>query len=137
VDDRPVTKAGTPVSVSANVAIKAEQPKYVCRAGLKLEAALQHFHVDPTARRALDAGLSTGGFTDCLLQHGAAEVIGVDVGYGQVAERVRTDPRVIVMERTNFRHLRRSDLPGARFVDLVTLDLSFISGENLLAQNKT
>lgn len=115
------------------VEILAELPKYVCRAGHKLEAALDAFGVDPSGRVCLDAGLSTGGFTDCLLQRGAAAVYGVDVGYGQVAERIRTDPRVVVMERTNVRHLTASQMPplpgtaNAPLVDLVTLDLSFIS----------
>ena len=79
-----MTKAGTPVGDPAAVTITAEQPKYVCRAGLKLEAALQHWGIDVCGKAALDSGLSTGGFTDCLLQHGAARVVGVDVGYGQV-----------------------------------------------------
>lgn len=127
VDDRPVLKAGTPVSATAIVSITAEQPKYVCRAGLKLEAALDKFQIDPSGLVALDSGLSTGGFTDCLLQRGAVRVVGIDVGYGQVAEKVRTDPRVRVMERTNLRSVRLVDLPGAVPVDLVTLDLSFIS----------
>jgi 23S rRNA (cytidine1920-2'-O)/16S rRNA (cytidine1409-2'-O)-methyltransferase len=128
VNDKAVLKAGTPVPATANVIITAEQPKYVCRAGLKLEAALDHFKIDPTGYSALDSGLSTGGFTDCLLQRGAKRVVGVDVGYGQVAEKVRVDPRVTIMERTNLRHLRASDLPeGAAPVDIVTLDLSFIS----------
>lgn len=127
MNDKPVTKAGTQVSDAATVLIIAEQPKYVCRAGLKLESALEHFSVDISGKRALDSGLSTGGFTDCLLQKGAVHVVGVDVGYGQVAERVRTDPRVTVMERTNLRNLKLEDLPGSEAVDLVTLDLSFIS----------
>ncbi|EFN57130.1 hypothetical protein CHLNCDRAFT_21492 [Chlorella variabilis] len=131
VNDRPVLKAGTQVPESATVVITAEQPKYVCRAGLKLEAALQHWGIAVEGKRALDSGLSTGGFTDCLLQHGAAAVVGVDVGYGQVAERVRTDPRVRVMERTNLRALRLPDIGGAA-VDLVTLDLSFISVAKVL-----
>ncbi|PSC67440.1 hemolysin A isoform B [Micractinium conductrix] len=131
VNGRPVTKAGTPVGDPAAVTITAEQPKYVCRAGLKLEAALQHWGIDVCGKAALDSGLSTGGFTDCLLQHGAARVVGVDVGYGQVAERVRTDPRVAVMERTNLRQLRLGDIGGQQ-VDLVTLDLSFISSTKML-----
>ncbi|CAI5472734.1 unnamed protein product [Closterium sp. Yama58-4] len=94
-------------------------------AGYKLEGALQQFSVGVAGAVVLDAGLSTGGFTDCLLQHGAARVYGVDVGYGQVSERIRIDPRVVVMERTNLRHLAPSDLPEK--VDVVTLDLSFIS----------
>lgn len=127
------TCATTQVSPTAVVEILADLPKYVCRAGHKLEAALDAFAVDPSGCVCLDAGLSTGGFTDCLLQRGAAAVYGVDVGYGQVAERIRTDPRVVVMERTNVRHLRPEQMPprteggAAVLVDLVTLDLSFIS----------
>ena len=128
MDDRVVLKAGTPVPATATVVITAEQPKFVCRAGLKLESALDHFKIDPTGMLVLDSGLSTGGFTDCLLQRGARRVIGVDVGYGQVAEKVRVDPRVAVMERTNLRHVSLGDIPTAgALVDLVTLDLSFIS----------
>ncbi|GJP50915.1 hypothetical protein CLOM_g10067 [Closterium sp. NIES-68] len=125
VEGHPVTKAGAQVSEHADVIIKAQVPKYVCRAGYKLEGALQQLAVQVAGGVALDAGLSTGGFTDCLLQHGATRVYGVDVGYGQVSERIRTDPRVVVMERTNLRHLSPSDLPEQ--VDIVTLDLSFIS----------
>jgi 23S rRNA (cytidine1920-2'-O)/16S rRNA (cytidine1409-2'-O)-methyltransferase len=123
VDGVPVTKAGAAVSHASEVTITAEDPKFVCRAGYKLEAALVAFGVDVTSAVALDSGLSTGGFTDCLLQRGAARVYGVDVGYGQVADRIRTDPRVTVMERCNLRHL--TSLP--ELVDLATLDLSFIS----------
>ena len=97
--------------------------RFVCRAGYKLEAALDLFNVCVKGAVALDAGLSTGGFTDCLLQRGAARVYGVDVGYGQVAERIRTDARVVVMERVNLRHLEGLPEP----VDVATLDLSFIS----------
>lgn len=118
-----VNKAGTPVSDEAVVEIIAEIPKYVCRAGHKLEAAIEKLEVDVTGKVALDSGLSTGGFTDCLLQHGASYVYGVDVGYGQVADKIRRDERVCVIERTNLRYL-----PGLpQQVDLVTLDLSFIS----------
>lgn len=132
VNDRPVVKAGASVPPMAHVTITAEQPKFVCRAGLKLEAALDTFSINIQGCRALDAGLSTGGFTDCLLQRGAVHVIGVDVGYGQVAEKIRTDDRVLVMERTNLRHLRRKDLPNNEFVDLVTLDVSFISSLKMI-----
>ncbi|KAL4435580.1 hypothetical protein ABPG77_002543 [Micractinium sp. CCAP 211/92] len=131
VNGRPVLKAGTPVSDASTVVITAEQPKFVCRAGLKLEAALDHWGIDVAGKAALDSGLSTGGFTDCLLQRGAASVVGVDVGYGQVAEKVRTDPRVRVMERTNLRSLRLADIGGAP-VDIVTLDLSFISSTKMV-----
>ncbi|KAF3330880.1 rRNA methyltransferase YqxC [Carex littledalei] len=123
VDGKVVNKAGTPVSDKSVVEIKAVIPKYVCRAGHKLEAALKEFNVDCVGKIALDSGLSTGGFTDCLLQNGASHVYGVDVGYGQVAEKIRTDERVTIIERTNLRYLQ--ELP--QNVDLVTLDLSFIS----------
>ncbi|KAI5679867.1 hypothetical protein M9H77_01094 [Catharanthus roseus] len=123
VDGKVVYKAGTPIPDKAVVEIKAEIPKYVCRAGHKLEAAIEQLGVDVAGKVALDSGLSTGGFTDCLLQYGASFVYGVDVGYGQVAEKIRQDERVHVIERTNLRYL--SELPQK--VDLVTLDLSFIS----------
>lgn len=123
VNGRVVNKAGTPVSDKAIVEIMAEIPKYVCRAGYKLEAAIEQLGVDVVGKIALDSGLSTGGFTDCLLQYGASYVYGVDVGYGQVADKIRRDERVSVIERTNLRYL--SGLPQK--VDLVTLDLSFIS----------
>lgn len=117
------TKAGTSVSEDDVIVLLVEEPKYVCRAGWKLEKALEHFGINPKGLVVLDAGLSTGGFTDCLLQTGAARVYGVDVGYGQVHEKVRRDPRVQVYERTNLRYLK--ELPEK--VDLITLDLSFIS----------
>ncbi|XP_068665097.1 uncharacterized protein [Aristolochia californica] len=123
VDGRVVNKAGTSVSDKAIVEIKAEVPKYVCRAGYKLEAAIDQLGIDVAGKVALDSGLSTGGFTDCLLQYGASFVYGVDVGYGQVADKIRRDSRVSVIERTNLRYL--SGLPQK--VDVVTLDLSFIS----------
>lgn len=123
VDGKIVTKSGTPVAPEANVELTVQELKYVGRAGFKLEKALDTFGVDVKGLVVMDAGLSTGGFTDCLLQRGVARVYGVDVGYGQVHEKVRTDPRVVVMERVNLRHLE--SLP--ELVDLVTLDLSFIS----------
>lgn len=123
VDGKVANKAGTPVSEKSVVEIIAEVPKYVCRAGYKLEAAIEQLDVDVAGKVALDSGLSTGGFTDCLLQYGASFVYGVDVGYGQVADKIRRDERVCVIERTNLRYL--SELPQK--VDLVTLDLSFIS----------
>ncbi|CAN1182008.1 Putative rRNA methyltransferase YqxC [Linum perenne] len=123
VNGKKVSKAGTPVSDKAVVEITAENPKYVCRAGYKLEAALEQLGVDVNGKVALDSGLSTGGFTDCLLQHGASFVYGVDVGYGQVAEKIRRHERVSVIERTNLRYL--TELPQK--VDIATLDLSFIS----------
>ncbi len=123
VDGKTVTKAGSLFSAEAKIVCDVEEPKFVCRAGYKLERALQAFNIDVKGLIILDAGLSTGGFTDCLLQWGAKKVYGVDVGYGQVHEKIRTDQRVEVIERTNLRYLEQ--LPEK--VDLVTLDLSFIS----------
>jgi 23S rRNA (cytidine1920-2'-O)/16S rRNA (cytidine1409-2'-O)-methyltransferase len=123
VDDRPVTKPGTPLAVDATIRLTEETPKFVSRAGFKMEAALAQFNVDVKGLVVLDAGISTGGFTDCLLQQGAKRIYGVDVGYGQVHEKIRTNPNLVLMEKTNLRTLKR--LP--ELVDLVTLDLSFIS----------
>jgi 23S rRNA (cytidine1920-2'-O)/16S rRNA (cytidine1409-2'-O)-methyltransferase len=120
-----ITKSGTSVSEKDEITILVEQPKYVCRAGWKLEHALDTFGIEVTGLTILDAGLSTGGFTDCLLQHGAAKIYGVDVGWGQVHEKIRANPQVIVRERTNLRYLNRIEL--GEQVDLITLDLSFIS----------
>jgi 23S rRNA (cytidine1920-2'-O)/16S rRNA (cytidine1409-2'-O)-methyltransferase len=119
------TKAGSLVAENAAVALAGPPPPFASRAGGKLAAALDRFAVDPGGRDCLDAGASTGGFTDCLLQRGAARVIAVDVGYGQLAWSLRTDPRVTVMDRTNVRDLAPRMLP---FVpNLVVADLSFIS----------
>ncbi|KAM3326049.1 putative rRNA methyltransferase YqxC [Capsicum chacoense] len=123
VDGKVITKAGSQIPDKAVVEIMAEIPKYVCRGGHKLEAAIENLEIDVAGKVALDSGLSTGGFTDCLLQYGTSFVYGVDVGYGQVADKIRRDERVSVIERTNLRYL--SELPQK--VDLVTLDLSFIS----------
>lgn len=123
VNGQPERKSGTAVSDADEIVITAEPPRYVCRGGLKLEGALEVFDLDVTGLTVLDAGISTGGFTDCLLQHGAKKVYGIDVGYGQVHEKIRTDPRVVVIERTNLRHYVHAGDP----IDLVTLDLSFIS----------
>lgn len=107
------------------VVVQGPGPKYVSRGGLKLEAALDAFGIDVSGRRVLDAGASTGGFTDCLLQRGAARVVALDVGHGQLHERIRADERVEVYERFNVRSLRPEDIGGP--VDLVVADLSFIS----------
>jgi 23S rRNA (cytidine1920-2'-O)/16S rRNA (cytidine1409-2'-O)-methyltransferase len=114
------------VDRSEPVTLAGEAPRFVGRGGLKLEAALDRFAIDVTGRRALDAGASTGGFTDCLLQRGAAEVVAVDVGRGQLHERLVRDPRVQSRERTNIRLLTLSQVGGRPF-DLVVADLSFIS----------
>jgi 23S rRNA (cytidine1920-2'-O)/16S rRNA (cytidine1409-2'-O)-methyltransferase len=108
------------------VQVQGPGPRFVGRGGEKLAAALDRFGLDVTGSVVLDAGASTGGFTDCLLQRGAARVVAVDVGYGQLDARLRADPRVIVMERTNVRHLTPATLAGVP-VDVVTADLSFIS----------
>ena len=123
VDEQKETKSGTLITVDVPIKLLVEETKYVGRAGFKLEKALDHFGIDVTDFVVMDAGLSTGGFTDCLLQRGAKKIYGVDVGHGQVHEKIRNDERVVVMERTNLRHLET--LPEK--VDLVTLDLAFIS----------
>jgi len=120
-----VDKAGTDVPPTAPVAVLAPKEPFVSRAGRKLAAALDHFGVDPAGLVCLDVGASTGGFTDCLLQRGAARVYALDVGYGQLDQRLRNDPRVVVMERVNARHLATGDLPEP--CGLVTVDVSFIS----------
>jgi 23S rRNA (cytidine1920-2'-O)/16S rRNA (cytidine1409-2'-O)-methyltransferase len=125
VDGRRVDKAGTAVPVGAQLSVLAPKEPFVSRAGRKLAAALDHFGVDPGGQVCLDVGASTGGFTDCLLQRGAARVYALDVGYGQLDARLRSDPRVVVMERVNARHLAPGDLPEP--VALVTIDVSFIS----------
>lgn len=124
----PATKAARLVSTDEPVALKGPGPRFVSRGGDKLDAALDRFGVDPAGRVALDAGSSTGGFTDCLVQRGAARVTAVDVGRGQLHQRLRDDPRVTVRERINVRHLTLADLglDVAPF-DLVVADLAFIS----------
>jgi len=125
VDAKVITKAGNQIKEDAVIELRAQEPKFVGRAGFKIEHALDHFNLDVNNYIVLDAGISTGGFTDCLLQRGAKKIFGVDVGYGQVAEKIRRDDRVVMLERTNLRHLKSSDL--GQKVDLITLDLSFIS----------
>jgi 23S rRNA (cytidine1920-2'-O)/16S rRNA (cytidine1409-2'-O)-methyltransferase len=124
------TKVATMVAGDAPVALVAPDRGFVSRAGGKLAAALDRFDVDPRDRDCLDAGASTGGFTDCLLQRDAARVVSVDVGYGQLAWRLRSDPRVRVLERTNVRSLTRAMLPYVP--DLVVADLSFVSLRSVL-----
>jgi len=130
VDGKPVTKAGAPFKVGVSkLDVRAEAKKFVCRGGTKLEAALEAWAIDVVGLAALDCGLSTGGFADCLLQRGAAAVLGVDVGYGQVDGHLRNNARLHILERANMRHVTREDLPpGAPAAyDLATLDVSFIS----------
>jgi 23S rRNA (cytidine1920-2'-O)/16S rRNA (cytidine1409-2'-O)-methyltransferase len=125
VGDRPVTKPGTEVPDDAEVRLREEASPYVSRGGEKLAGALDAFTLDARGRVALDVGASTGGFTDCLLQRGARRVIAVDVGYGQLAWKLRQDPRVVVVERTNARTLTAAALPETP--DLAVIDVSFIS----------
>lgn len=125
VDDVPHTKAGTPIAPTAHVRVRGSARRFVSRGGEKLAAALAALGIDPAGRNCLDVGASTGGFTDCLLQSGARRVVAVDVGYGQLAEPLRRDPRVRVLERVNARYLTVEQVPET--IELVTADLSFIS----------
>jgi 23S rRNA (cytidine1920-2'-O)/16S rRNA (cytidine1409-2'-O)-methyltransferase len=125
VDGQRVSKAGTEVALDAAIALRTPDHPYVGRGGIKLAHALDMFAIDPRDRRALDIGASTGGFTDVLLQRGARDVIALDVGHGQLDWKLRRDPRVLVREGVNARHLTRDDVPHA--VDLVVIDVAFIS----------
>jgi 23S rRNA (cytidine1920-2'-O)/16S rRNA (cytidine1409-2'-O)-methyltransferase len=125
-----IAKAGTQVRPDADVALVAADHPYVGRGGVKLAHALDAFGIAVVGRDALDIGASTGGFTDVLLQRGAARVVALDVGHGQIDWSLRNDPRVVVIERFNARHLTAADLPGP--VDLVAIDVSFISLRHIL-----
>ena len=125
VDDQPVDKPGTGVFPESVIVLRGEDIPYVSRGGLKLEAALRELSVSVKDLVCMDVGASTGGFTDCLLQHGAAKVYAVDVGYGQLAWKLRQDQRVIPIERTNIRYMTAEAVPEP--VDLITIDASFIS----------
>jgi 23S rRNA (cytidine1920-2'-O)/16S rRNA (cytidine1409-2'-O)-methyltransferase len=131
VNGVPATKPGANVPVDASIEIERPRP-FVSRGGEKLDHALRMFGIDATGKRALDVGASTGGFTDCLLQCGASSVTSVDVGYGQLDWRLRSDPRVTVLERTNFRHL--PDDAFSQPFDIVVVDTSFISLRTILAR---
>ena len=130
IDGQVVSKAGAPVRTDACVALAVPDHPYVGRGGLKLAGALDAFAIDPSGRRALDIGASTGGFTDVLLQRGAASVIAIDVGRGQLDWRLRRDPRVLVHEGVNARILTADDVPHA--VSLVVIDVAFISLRHIL-----
>jgi 23S rRNA (cytidine1920-2'-O)/16S rRNA (cytidine1409-2'-O)-methyltransferase len=125
IGGRPALKASTLVGPDEPIAISGPGCRFVSRGGEKLDAALARFAIEVAGRRALDAGASTGGFTDCLLARGASAVVAVDVGYGQLDWRLRQDPRVVLMERTNVRDLRPDDLPYAP--EVMAADLSFVS----------
>ena len=130
VDRQKVAKAGTGVDAEAEVRLLGEDLKYVSRGGLKLERALEHWQIEVTGKICLDVGASTGGFTDCLLQHGASRVIAVDTGHGQIDFRLRQDPRVRLLEKTNARYLVRAQV--GEFVNLIVVDVSFISATLVL-----
>lgn len=125
VNGQVVAKAGTPVPPDASISVDRPDHPYVGRGGIKLAHALDNWEISVEGRVALDIGASTGGFTDVLLRRGARRVIALDVGHGQLDWRLRNDPRVVVLEGVNARHLLPGDLPGP--VDLITIDVSFIS----------
>jgi 23S rRNA (cytidine1920-2'-O)/16S rRNA (cytidine1409-2'-O)-methyltransferase len=125
VDTQRMEKPGAPVSIDSRITLKGEDLAYVSRGGLKLQGALKSLNLEVRDLICLDVGASTGGFTDCLLQHGARKVYAVDVGYGQLAWKLRQDERVVAIERTNIRHMRPELM--AEPADLVTIDASFIS----------
>jgi 23S rRNA (cytidine1920-2'-O)/16S rRNA (cytidine1409-2'-O)-methyltransferase len=130
VDEQKLEKAGAQVAGDVSIRLLGEDLKYVGRGGLKLERALDHWQIDVSGRVCLDVGASTGGFTDCLLQRGAAQVIAVDTGYGQLDFKLRQDARVRLLEKTNARYLTREAL--GQIVDLVVMDVSFISATLVL-----
>ncbi len=125
VNGQKADKSGMEVDITANIEVRGSACPYVSRGGLKLEKALRNFGVAPTGYVCSDSGASTGGFTDCLLQQGASKVFAIDVGYGQLAWKIRNDPRVVVMERTNIRYVTLEDLGEP--LDLSVIDVSFIS----------
>jgi 23S rRNA (cytidine1920-2'-O)/16S rRNA (cytidine1409-2'-O)-methyltransferase len=130
VDGTVCTKAGTRIPATASVTLRRQPDRYVSRGGLKLQAALQRFAIPTAGKVALDAGASTGGFTDCLLQHGAARVYAVDVGYGQLRGKLASDPRVVNLEKTNISDLRRETFDPP--LDLAVFDLSYLSATRAL-----
>ena len=125
VNGNRVDKPGTAVSPEARIEVRGEALPFVSRGGFKLDKALKVFPVDPAGKICLDCGASTGGFTDVLLQHGAARVYAADVGYGQLAWKLRTDERVVNLERTNLRYITKEQIPEP--IDLAVMDVSFIS----------
>jgi len=130
VNGVPVTKAGSAFDQEVRVELRGREMPYVSRGGLKLEAALEHFGVEIRGVTAMDVGSSTGGFTDCLLKRGAKRVYCIDVGYGQLSWSLRNDPRVILLERTNIRHLEKERIPDR--IDFVCIDVSFISLQKVI-----
>ena len=140
VDGQRVDKAGEKVNIDADIIFKGQEIPYVSRGGLKLEKAMKQFDITLDKKVCMDIGASTGGFTDCMLQNGAKKVFSIDVGYGQFAWKLRTDPRVVCMERTNIRYVKKEDI--GELIDFASIDVSFISLKkimsatiNLLADN--
>ncbi len=125
VDGRPVMKAGAQVDEEADITVKGPVAPYVSRGGLKLQAAIERFGIDPGGKVVMDIGASTGGFTDCMLKAGARKVYAIDVGRGQFDWALRNDPRVVLLEKTNIRYLERPRIPDE--IDIITVDASFIS----------
>ncbi len=130
VNDQKVEKCGAPVPTDAEVRVTGDPPRYVSRAGLKLEGALDFLKINPAGKVCMDVGSSTGGFTDCLLQRGARKVFAVDVGTNQLHWKIRHDPRVTTLEHTNARYLRFEVI--GEWIDLITMDVSFISATLIL-----
>lgn len=131
VNEQKVEKVGSTVEEDCEIRLLGDEPKYVSRGGLKLERALEHWKIEVAGEVCVDVGTSTGGFTDCLLQAGAAKVIAVDTGYGQIDAKLRSDKRVKLMEKTNARHLAEDAFAGER-AEFVAMDVSFISATLVL-----
>lgn len=134
VDNKPATKAGSMVGEDAGITLKGEDIPFVSRGGIKLDAAIKHFGAALNGLTVMDVGVSTGGFTDCMLKRGAKKIYAIDVGYGQIDWNLRNDPRVVLMEKTNIRHLEKSAVPDE--IDLATIDVSFISLKLVLPKVK-
>ena len=132
VDEQKIEKPGASVESDSVIRLLGEDLRYVSRGGLKLEKALEHWRIDIAGKTCVDVGASTGGFTDCLLQHGAACVIAIDTGRGQIDAKLRSDPRVRLLEQTNARYLTREQLELGRRADLVAMDVAFISATLVL-----
>ena len=130
VNDQKIDKAGAQVATDSGIRLIGEDLKYVSRGGLKLERALAHWRIDVAGKNCADVGASTGGFTDCLLQHGAAHVLAIDTGYGQMDFKLRQDARVRLLEKTNARYLTREAV--GETVDFIAMDVSFISATLVL-----
>jgi 23S rRNA (cytidine1920-2'-O)/16S rRNA (cytidine1409-2'-O)-methyltransferase len=129
-NEQKVQKAGQAVAEDGAIRLLGSEMRYVSRGGLKLEAALAHWKIDLTGAICADVGASTGGFTDCMLQHGAASVVAIDTGYGQIDARLRADPRVRLLEKTNARYLEPEQLPEP--IEFIAMDVSFISATQVL-----